>query len=234
MARAGTRGLSRRAAGPIRDLRIVRLTPSRMDDMATVLRGTWGAACWCMFPRLTAETRNALPPGKGPSDRSRAAMTALARRRRAPGLLAYIGDDVAGWIAVAPRPELAKVDASKTTPRVDDVAVWVIPCITVRRRYRRRGVAQALIGAAVEHARAHGAPAVEAYPHKGDPSLHDDFAFIGTEALFRRAGFRKLRDVLDPLPRRWTPRVTMRMTCTSTTSARPRARSASGERRAAR
>src|SRR5204862_4192488 len=33
-------------------LKIVRLTPSRMDDMGKALSGTWGSACWCMFPRL--------------------------------------------------------------------------------------------------------------------------------------------------------------------------------------
>jgi GNAT superfamily N-acetyltransferase len=205
------------------ELTIVRLTPGRMDDMGKVLSGTWGSACWCMFPRLTAKLRRELPPGK---DRSRTAMTALARKRRAPGLLAYLEGEVAGWVAIAPRPELARIEASKATPRMDDVDVWVIPCITVRRRFRRRGVAQALIRAAVEHAAAHGAPAVEGYPRAGDVRVHDDFAFIGTEALFRKAGFRKVRGPLDPLPRGWTPRVTMRIACTPKTSPRRRARSA--------
>ena len=208
------------------DLRIVRLTPSRMDDMGAVLAGTWGSACWCMFPRLTARTRRALPPAPKGESRSRAAMTALARRRRAPGLLAYIGREVAGWIAVAPRPELARTDASKATPRVDDVAVWVIPCITVRRRFRGRGVAQALLRAAVDYAASQGAPAVEGYPRASSARVHDDFAFIGTEALFRKAGFRKVRGPLEDVPRGWTPRVTMRVTCTSKTSRRPRGRSA--------
>jgi GNAT superfamily N-acetyltransferase len=197
-----------------------------MDDMGKVLSGTWGSACWCMFPRLTARLRRELP---GPAkDKSRRAMTALAAKRRAPGLLAYADGEVAGWVAIAPRPELARVETSKATPRADDVGVWVIPCITVRRRSRGRGVAQALIRAAVAHAAKHGAPAVEAYPRAGDVRVHDDFAFIGTEALFRKVGFRKIRGPLDPLPRGWTPRVTMRIACTSKTSPRPRARSARG------
>ena len=220
--RAATREL--RHAGVADGLRVVRLTPSRMDDMRAVLRGSWGASCFCMAPRLTNTERLALP---GPPDkRNRNAMTALARRRRAPGLLAYIGGEVAGWIAVAPRPELGPIERSKATPRVDDVPVWAIPCITVRRGFRGQGVAQALIRGAVEYAAARGAPAVEAYPRASNERVHDDFAFIGTEALFRKAGFRKLRGPL-PVPRTWTPRVTMRIACTSTTSRRPRARSAS-------
>jgi len=63
-------------------------------------------------------------------------------------------------------------------------------------------------------------------PRAGDARVHDDFAFIGTEALFRKAGFRKVRGPLDPLPRGWTPRVTMRVACTLKTSRRPRGRSA--------
>ena len=206
------------------ELKVVRLTPSRMEDMGKVLSGTWGSACWCMFPRLTAKLRRELP-GRA-EGQNRRAMAALARKRRAPGLLAYVDGEVAGWVAVAPRPELARVDSSKATPRVDEVGVWVIPCITVRRRYRGRGVARALIRAAVDHAAKHGAPAVEAYPRAGDVRVHDDFAFIGTEALFRKVGFRKIRGPLDPLPHGWTPRVTMRIACTSKTSRRPRARSA--------
>lgn len=210
------------------ELRIVRLTPSRMDDMGKVLAGTWGSGCWCMFPRLTARTRRELPPAAPGESRSRTAMSALAAERRAPGLLAYVGSEVAGWIAIAPRPELARIDSSKATPPVDDVPVWVIPCITVRRRFRGRGVARALIRAAVEHATRYGAPAVEGYPRASNDRVNDDFAFIGTESLFRKAGFRKVRGPLTGVPRGWTPRVTMRVTCTSRTSPPRRARSAKG------
>jgi GNAT superfamily N-acetyltransferase len=193
-----------------------------MEDMKRVLAGTWGSGCFCVFPRMTEKDRRAEAPGQS----SRAIMTRLAARRRAPGLLAYVGGEVAGWVAVAPRPELRRVDRSKATPRVDDIDVWVIPCITVRRRYRGRGIAQALVRAAVEYAGSQGAPAVEAYPRQSGERVHDDFAFIGTEALFRKAGFRRVRGPLKDVPRNWTPRVTMRMSCTPATSRRPRARSA--------
>jgi len=68
-----------------------------MDCMGEVLRGSWGAGCWCMHPRLG----NAEAQGLG-SGKRRAAMTRLARRRRAPGLLAFDGDQAVGWIAIAP------------------------------------------------------------------------------------------------------------------------------------
>lgn len=202
---------ARAAAG---ELVIRRLTPSRMDELGEVLRGGWGKGCWCIFPRVTAALERELPgPGSG-SDRRRRAMEKLARRRRAPGLLAYLEREVVGWIAVAPRAELVRVDRSRATPRVDDVDVWVIPCITVHRRARGRGIALALIDAAVEYAASQGAPAVEAYVRAGEARVHDDFAYFGTEPLFRRAGFRVVRDPLPGLPRNWTPRVTVRRRCT--------------------
>ncbi len=222
---AARRGPRARAAAP--DIRIVPLRPSRMKDMRKVLSGTWGSGCWCMHPRLNTKLARELPGPGSESERRKRAMAALAAKRRAPGLMAYMDGDPVGWVAIGPRPELVRIDASKATPRVDDVGVWAIPCITVRPKARGQGIAVALIRAAVDHAAEHGAPAVEAYPRAGDTRVHDDLAYIGTEALFRKAGFRKIRSVQADLPRGWTPRVTMRVSCTSRTSRPPRARSAS-------
>jgi GNAT superfamily N-acetyltransferase len=187
------------------------LTPRLMEAFGTVLRGNWGAGCWCMYPRLTDAQMRELPGSGSASQCRRNAMTKLARRRRAPGLLAFEGDEPVGWIAVAPRSELVRVDASRAAPRVDDEAVWVIPCITVRKTARGRGIALALIRAAVAYASEHGAPAVEAYPRAGAEHTGDDNAYFGTEPLFRRAGFQVVREPLKDRPRHWIARVTMRI-----------------------
>ncbi len=73
------------------------LTPGLMDEFGTVLRGTWGAGCWCMYPRLTDTQLRELPGSGSASQRRRDAMTKLARRRCAPGLLAFEGDEPVGW-----------------------------------------------------------------------------------------------------------------------------------------
>ena len=190
-----------------------RLTPARMDDLAAVLRGSWGRDCWCMHPRLSAADERALPGRGSRSAKRRAAMTALARRRRAPGLLAYVDGEAVGWVAIAPRPELARIERSKATPRIDDVPVWVIPCITVRPAARGQGVATELIRAAVAYAAREGAAAVEAYPRASNARIDDDLAFFGTERLFRRAGFRVIAPPRRGLPTTWAPRVTMRVDC---------------------
>ena len=187
------------------------LTPQLMAELHTVLRGSFGVSCWCMHPRLTNEQLHALPGGGSLSERRRVAMTSLAGRDCAPGLLAFEGAEPVGWIAVAPRSELARVEASRATPRVDELDVWVIPCITVRKKARRRGIAVALIRAAVTFAAEHGAAAVEAYPRAGAARTADDNVYFGIEPLFRRAGFQVVREPLANRPKNAIPRLAMRI-----------------------
>ena len=187
------------------------LTPAHVNDLKVVTAGTWGSACWDLYPRYTAKDKSVF--GGVPADteeRRRAVVARLARRRNAPGLIAYRGGEPVGWVAIGPRFDFARIAASRATPAVDELGVWVIPCITVRRGHRGQGLAVAMIRAAVDYAAKLGAPAVEAYPRADNSRLHDDFVFFGNEAMFRKAGFRQVRCTLRNLPKSWVPRVTMR------------------------
>jgi GNAT superfamily N-acetyltransferase len=199
------------------ELTIRPLTAAHVDDVKTVMKGTWGSSCWDLFPRYSAAEQRELgitggDPGSAEA-RRRAALAKLARRRKnSAGLVAYQGGEPIGFISLGPRYDFSRVERSRATPPVDDVAVWVIPCITVRSGHRGQGVAVAMIRAAVGYAGKRGAPAVEAYPRADDKRVHDDFAFFGTKAMFGKAGFRQVRGVLPRLPKGWLPRVTMRRT----------------------
>jgi GNAT superfamily N-acetyltransferase len=59
----------------------------------------------------------------------------------------------------------------------------------VRRGWRRRGVAAALLAAAVRFARRAGAPALEAYPAVPGRTKN---LYTGTLRLFEKAGFSLL------------------------------------------
>jgi len=74
----------------------------------------------------------------GPGAKRRAALGALAKRRRAPGLIAYRGREPVGWISIGPRLDYHRIARSKATPPVDEQAVWVIPCITIRKEAAAR------------------------------------------------------------------------------------------------
>jgi GNAT superfamily N-acetyltransferase len=73
---------------------------------------------------------------------------------------------------------------------VDDAPVWSLTCFYVRRGYRGRGVASALIAAAVSAARRARAPALEAYPVDTDQPKSTSNVFTGTASSFVRVGFR--------------------------------------------
>ncbi|HEY8785383.1 MAG TPA: GNAT family N-acetyltransferase [Candidatus Limnocylindria bacterium] len=198
-------------------LEIRPLTAARVDDVKAVMRGTWGSSCWDLFPRFTAAQQRELgltggEPGTAGAKR-RAVLAKLARRRKnSAGLVAYRSAEPIGFVSLGPRHDYSVVESSRATPPVDDVAVWVIPCITVGRGHRGQGLAVAMIRAAVDYARERGAPAVEAYVRAGGKRVHDDFAFFGTRAMFEKAGFREVRGVLPSLRKGQVPRVTMRRT----------------------
>ena len=198
-------------------LEIRPLTAARVDDVKTVMRGTWGSTCWDLFPRYTAAQQRELgitggAPGAAEAKR-REALAKLARRRKnSAGLVAYRSAEPIGFVSLGPRHDYSVVENSRAMPPVDDVAVWVIPCLGVRRGHRGQGVAVAMIRAAVTYAGERGAPAVEAYVRAGRKRVPDDYAFFGTEAMFERAGFREVRGVLPDLRKGSVPRVTMRRT----------------------
>jgi GNAT superfamily N-acetyltransferase len=160
--------------------------------------------CWCLSHRLESKRNRSLV---GPE---RAAyVEQLTRREVAPGVLAYDGDEVVGWAAIAPRSELPFA-RSRKIPHVDDLPVWSLWCLKVRPGHRGRGVAHALIPGAVDYARSEGAPAVEGYPADNRGEKVDlTMAYVGTRALFEAAGFTHAADT-DAVSGGF-PRVVMRL-----------------------
>jgi GNAT superfamily N-acetyltransferase len=162
------------------------------DDMATMFapRKPESSVCWCLSWRLSSAENKALV-GTERADKVRE----LTRRKTAPGVLAYLDDEVVGWAGVAPRTDLHPIEHSRRIPHVDDLAVWSIWCIRVRPGYRKRGISAALIAGAVDYARGKGAPAVESYPvDNGTQRVDLTMAFVGTRGMFERAGFAKAAD----------------------------------------
>ncbi|HEX6420039.1 MAG TPA: GNAT family N-acetyltransferase [Acidimicrobiales bacterium] len=171
------------------DLEIRPATPDRWDDVCT-LAGERGftSGCWCMWWRLSRDEWQRTPPRQ-----RRSALADLVAAGNAPGLLAYRGGVPVGWAALAPRDEYPRLNRSTKLEPVDDTPVWSITCFTVDRRHRRRGVAEALLDAAVDHAAARGASVVEGYPidTAGGRRAGADL-FTGTLGMFLRVGFEEV------------------------------------------
>ena len=175
----------------VTDVEVLPASIDRFGDVSTLLgpRNPASSVCWCLSHRIDARTnRELVGPARGELVRS------LCARDVAPGVLAYRGDVVVGWAAVAPRQELPFA-RSRKIPAVDDLPAWSIWCIRVRPGHRGTGVALPLLEGAAEYARAQGAPVVEGYPVDNRGERVDlTMAYVGTLALFERAGFRKACD----------------------------------------
>lgn len=181
-------------------------TQARFDDVAIMLgpKNPDSSVCWCLSHRLDWRTNRELAgPARGEYVRK------LCGRRVAPGVLAYSGDEVAGWAATAPRSELP-FERSAKIPHVDDLPVWSVWCIRVRPGYRGQGISRVLLDGAVAYARSHGAPAVEGYPVDNQGQKVDlTMAYVGTRKLFEGAGFTKAADTTSVSG--GFPRVLMRL-----------------------
>jgi ribosomal protein S18 acetylase RimI-like enzyme len=168
--------------------------------------------CWCAWWRVSSSEFK-----EGCADRgagNHALLERLTLDGAVPGLLAYeageAGEPV-GWVALAPRgqyPRLLRSPTLRPEPgdreaqdEQDEAGVWSLTCFWIPRAHRGRGVATALLDAAVVHARARGAAALEAYPvdtggERGAPSS----LYTGTLGMFLRAGFREVRRRRDRRP----------------------------------
>ena len=132
---------------------------SEFEDVATMLgpKRQGANVCWCLSHRIPSK-ENAELRGAARGEKVAALMASGPI-----GVLAYDGDEVVGWAAVAPRAETSFA-RSRTIPHVDDLDVWSVWCIRVRPGHRGKGVSHPLLAGAVEFARSQGAPAIEGYP----------------------------------------------------------------------
>lgn len=167
-----------------------------------VLFEACGSTCFCHYWHFQGTKNEWLARGAMRPEENRDAQLALveAGAPEARGLVAMEGEAALGWMKLAPRallPKLRRQGAYRPLNLGPDEGVWSIGCLLVRPDRRGLGIAEALVDAAPEHLRAwarEGLPAtaVEAYPRGAPPDggrLHDEEAWVGTQALFERCGF---------------------------------------------
>lgn len=171
------------------------------DDVKQVLgpKRPDANVCWCLSYRVPSkENRTLLGEDRGKR------VQELCGEDPPPGVLAYDGDEVVGWAAVHPRADTSFA-RNRKIPHTDGADVWSVWCIRVKPGHRGKGISHHLLAGAVDFARANGAPAIEGYPVDNQGQKVDlTMAYVGTRALFERAGFTKAADtdsVLNGFPR---------------------------------
>jgi GNAT superfamily N-acetyltransferase len=134
------------------------LTTSYWSALADLLdQGGPAGRCWCVAPMGIDYRRR-------PVASNRADLEKAVKQGPPPGLLALRDQVAVGWCRVTPRDAVPGLERAFRTRCVDDVPVWSISCFYIHKGHRRKGIMTALISAAIEYARAAGAPALEAYP----------------------------------------------------------------------
>lgn len=194
------------------DLVIVPANKASWDDLAAIF-GTadYPGRCQCQHFKI---------PGCFWRDLTQEQRSAMLREQTAcgnpdakttSGLVAYLGDEPVGWVAVEPRTAYPKLRTSRVpwTGRAedkDDEGIWAVTCFTVRKGFRGRGLTYPLAQATIGYARDRGARALEAYPMITQPGKEITWgeAYVGTRQVFQEAGFT---EITHPTPRRVVMRI---------------------------
>jgi GNAT superfamily N-acetyltransferase len=177
-------------------VRVTELTPDLIDAWA-LLFGACASSCFCRYWHFDGTknewlARLAFAPGTNEAEQR----VALAESRpSARGLIALEGEVVVGWMKLSPRsavPKLRRLPVYRALDLGTDEGVLSIGCILVHPSHRRQGVARALLEEALAVAKASGARALEAYPHRRDEALRDEELWMGPLSLFQAYGFQPL------------------------------------------
>ena len=194
--------------------RIVPANEASWDDLQAVL-GTRGDPhrCQCQRYRMQfRETWNSV----GVEELGFRLLTQTScgqpAARATSGLVAYLDTEPAGWCAVAPRADHARLLRDMRVPWAGrsedkgDPGVWAVTCFVTRAGFRRRGISRAMAAAAVDFARDHGARALEGYPMLTQPGQEISWGelHVGSRSIFAAAGFT---EVSRPTPRRVVMRI---------------------------
>jgi GNAT superfamily N-acetyltransferase len=169
------------------NLSIVPLSPEIWPALADLFSaGGDPKWCWCQFWRKPGSNWSNTTP-----DANRRDLRALLDEDGlAPGLVALEDGKAIGWVGLGPREAFPRLARSRTLPQLPGEAIWSVNCFVVARTARRKGVAEAMLRAAVAYAEEHGAKIVEGYPVDTSGSrIPSASVYTGTRRMFERAGF---------------------------------------------
>lgn len=157
------------------------VTGATWDELAALFESKGCPSyCWCMAWRASREEL------KHTDHASRKAQLKGRVDDGIPvGILGYLDGKPVAWCSIAPKDTYVRLGGAEL-PRDVPGALWSIACFFVIRPLRGQAMTRRLIDAAVAHAKACGARAVEAYPVDPDsPS----YRFMGRVRTFEKAGF---------------------------------------------
>ncbi len=146
-----------------------------------------GANCWCMHFRLP---KKEYEEGKT-DDGNKDAIKKLVWDDRPTGVIGFYEDIPIAWCAFSPREDFRRLEKSRVHQPIDDKKVWSVPCMYIKKEYRKIGLSITMLKGLINYARKQGIQIIEAYPTIPTQNrLPDGFAWIGLYKSFERAGFK--------------------------------------------
>lgn len=168
------------------NIKIYPLTSWRWADFETLFESNGNCSnCWCTWWLLANKEFNTL--GK---DGRKETMRTVVHEGNEPGLIAYVDDLPAGWVALAPRESYIRLKTSRKLAAVDPLPVWVVSCFFIHRKYRRQQMMKDLIEAACQYARSKNAKWIEAFPIRLRGKTGSAELYTGVESVFIEQGFK--------------------------------------------
>lgn len=193
-------------------LTIVRANKASWADLQAVF-GTadYPGKCYCQHYKILDCHWSSLTDGERHDRLREQSHCDNPGARTTTGLLAYLGEEPVGWVAVEPRtsyPRLLRVRtvwSGRHEDKADD-SIWAVTCFVTRKGYRKRGITYTLASATIGFAREQGARALEAYPMITEPGKEITWGelHVGSRQVFADAGFT---EVSHPSPRRVVMRI---------------------------
>ncbi len=200
---------SPRSGGPLQVIELVEAGGEQWGSLREVFAGRGGPSrCHCQwFHQPGPQWRASRPPQR--QEALRASVERSSRDpqdgRPAPGVVALVDGEPAGWTAVGPRAGYrrltwgSRLRAAGVADDLEDAGVWSLTCFVVRPAYRGGGLTTRLLTAAVALAGRHGAHTVEAYPIDMNLSARRAAAdlYPGVLSTFLAAGFSEVGRTAD-------------------------------------
>ncbi|MFA5302155.1 MAG: GNAT family N-acetyltransferase [Bacteroidales bacterium] len=158
-------------------------------DKFEQLFGAKGAcgSCWCMYYRLK---KSDFVKGKS-DDGNKMAIQQIVRDNKPAGVLGFHEGRPIAWCAFAPREDFMKLERSRVHKRIDDNAVWSLPCFFIDKAFRRQGVSVEMLKGVIAYAKTQGIKIIEAYPTiPAKKNTPDAFLWTGLYKSFERVGFQ--------------------------------------------
>jgi GNAT superfamily N-acetyltransferase len=182
------------------DLRTTLAAPEHATGLEQLFQAA-GSPCFCRFWHFDGTNNEWLDVcANAPRQNADAFHRALAEGHdEARGIVALEknGTDeshIVGWLKVAPAHAMRKAYERRFYKQLpvlqgDRNGVYLIACALVHPAFRKRGVAKALVGAAVELATGFGASVLEALPCRPKEAVMDETLWTGPMGAYTAHGF---------------------------------------------